>query len=188
MAQPESPPAAFDDESGADKYLAAAKKRAATKFSWRKQAALDNAMRLAYWLYVFGREDEALEVCRFLGTFELAGNFNLWSSIEFALALNARLSRLAGRRDEAAECVRRIRAAGFVASRLQGGLLDDKLERIARAAGERDRTGERDWSLNALLELCALIELGGSEARPVAELERDFQRIVTRLRELLGVA
>ncbi len=187
MADAEPLPAPFDPAMEADRFLAAAKKRAAAKFSWRKQASLDHAMRLAYWLYVYGREDEALEVCRFLGTFEFAGNFNLWSSIEFVLALQSRLARQAGRGGEAAGCVGRIRAAGFVTPRLQGSLLDDMLTQASRAAAERDRTGERDWSLNALLELCVLIELGGSTARPAAALEREFQRLVSRLRELLGV-
>ena len=162
MADAESFPIAFAADREADKFLAGVKKRAATKFSRKKQASLENAMRLAYWLYVFRKDDEALDVCRFLGTYEFAGNFNLWSWIEYTLALQSRIARQRGQDDESAECLHRIRAAGFVSSRLTGNLLDDKLECIRSAASAKNKTGERDWSLTALLELCVLIELGGS--------------------------
>ena len=77
MANAEPLPAAFDPVGEAIPFLARIKARATTKFSRTKQASLDNATRLAYWLYVCDREDEALEVCRFLGTYQFAGNFNL---------------------------------------------------------------------------------------------------------------
>ena len=139
---------------------------------------------LAYWLFVFGKEDQSLEVCRFLGKYEFAGNFNLWSWVEFTLALQSHLVRQRDQGDESDKCLTRIRAAGSVESRLRGSLLGDKLERIKRAAAENDKTGERDWSQNALLELCVLIELGGSKTWPISALEREFQQIVSRLRRL----
>jgi hypothetical protein len=181
-------PAAFDPDQETDRFLAGVKKRAATQFSWKKRASLESAVRLAYWLFVFGKEDQALAVCRFLGTYEFTGKFNLWSWIEHALALQSRIARQRGRQNESAECVRRIRAAGFVESRLNGSLLDDRRGRIRGALAEKDQAGERDWSLTALLELCVLIELGGSETWPVAALEGELQQMVTRLRALLEVA
>ena len=187
MANAESLPAAFDADRETDKFLAAVKKRAATKFSWKKQASLENAMRLAHWLYVFGKVEEALEVCRFLGKYQFTGNFNFWGWVEHTLALQARIGRQRGEHDEAAESMRRVRAAGVVESRLKGSLLVDKLDRVKRAAAAEDKTGERDWSLTALLELCVLIELGGSDTWPVATLEREFQQRVARLRTLLNV-
>src|SRR5947209_6550482 len=51
----------------------------------------------------------------------------------------------------------------------------------------KDKTGERNWSLTALTELCVLIELGGSKTWPVAALEREFRQVVARLRALLKV-
>jgi hypothetical protein len=182
MANDEPLPAAFDPVLEPNKFLTGIKKRAATKFSRKKQASLENAMRLAYWLFVSGKDDETLEVCRFLGAYEFAGNFNLWSWIEYTLALQSRILRLRGEEGESAESLRRIRAAGFVPSRLTGSLLDDKLKRVHSTASEGDKTGERDWSLLALLELCVLIELGGSETWPVTALEEELQQVVARLR------
>ena len=188
MANGESLPAVFAPGQESDKFLAGVKKRAGAKFSWKKQESLDNGSRLAYWLFVFRKEEQALEVCRFLGAYEFAGNFNLWSWIELALALQSRLARQGGRADESAECVRRIGAAGFVVSRLEGSLLSDKLECIQRAAEEKNKTGEREWCLVALRELCILIELGGSAPWPVAALEHEFERALNRLRVLLKVS
>jgi hypothetical protein len=187
MPTAEQLPGAFDPEAEKDKFLAAAKKRAA-KFSRKKAASLDAATRLAYWLFVYGREDEALEACRFVGQTEFAGNFNLWTWVELALALQSRIARRRGSAEESAECLRRIRAAGFRESRLNGSLLEDKLQNVQRAAAAQDKTGERDWGQNALLELCVLIELGGSETWPVEKLEAEFAQTVSRLREILKVA
>ena len=184
----ETLPDAFDPDREKDKFLAASKQRASTKFSRKKAASLENSMHLAYWLFVFGKEDETLEVCRFLGTYEFAGNFNLWSWIEHTLALQSRIVRQRGQHDESAECLKRIRAAGFVESRLTGSLLNNKLDRIKSLAAEKDKTGERDWSMLALLELCVLIELGGSKTLPIATLEQEFQQIVARLRTILKVS
>jgi hypothetical protein len=187
MAEAVSLPPVFDSNKEADKFLAGIKKRASTKFSWKKQASLESAMRLAYWLFVFGKEGEALEVCRFMGTYEFSGNFNLWSWVEFTLALQSRIVRQRGQDDESAQCLRRIRSAGFVEARLAGSLLDDRFVQIDKAVVAKDKTGEREWSLTALLELCVLTELGGSDTRPAAALEQDFQRIAARLRAILNL-
>ena len=60
-------PVAFDATIESVKFLARAKQRAAKSFSFTKSSALQYAADLAFWLYLFGREDEALEVCEFLG-------------------------------------------------------------------------------------------------------------------------
>jgi len=183
VATEQSLPAAFDETQETNKFLAGVKKKASAKFSRKKAASVENAVRLAYWLLVFDKQDAVLEVCRFLNTYEFAGNFSLWSWIEFSLALQSRIVRQRELWDEAVECVQRIRAPWFVPARLSGGLLD--LERIKSAVAEGNTVSERDWSLLTLLELCVLIELGGSETWPVAALEREFQQILTRLRSIM---
>jgi hypothetical protein len=187
MAETIPLPNVFDPEQEDDDFLARAKQRASKNFTWKKSASLDQGMRLAYWLYAFKREEEALEACRFLGRYQFAGNYSLWTWVECALALQSRIARLRGMGDEPAECVRRIRAAGFVEGRLEAPPAAEARRYIEAAEARKDKTAERDWSQNALLELCLRIELGGSASWPVAALEEHFQEFLTRLRGLLKV-
>jgi hypothetical protein len=123
-------------------------------------------------------------VCRFLAQYQFAGNFSMWSPLELALCLRARLARGQRQSEEAAESVCRVREAGFVARRLEGGLLDTAA--ADRAARDGDKAIERDYRLRVLQEVCFMIELGGSEAYPVQKLERLHDETVDRLRALLG--
>jgi hypothetical protein len=183
-------PAAFDPEREPVPFLARAKKKTATKFQMSSAACRHNAATLAYWLFVFHRDQEADEVCRFLGTTEFTGNFSQWSAIEEALTLQARLARAGGRPAKAAECVKRITETGYASSRLTGGLLTGKggrRECIQEAIARKDETGEREWRLRALIELCFMIELGGSKRYPVEALEEEFRQNLDALRVLLKV-
>jgi hypothetical protein len=190
MTDPLPVPIAFDPEREPLPFLARVKKKAATKFRMSSNGCRHNAATLAYWLLVFHREQEADEVCRFLGTVEFTGNFSQWSSIEAALTLQARLARVGGRPAEAAECVKRIVTAGYASSRLTGGLLagrGGRRECIQEAVARKDKTAEREWRLLALTELCFMIELGGSKRYPVEALEEEFRQNLDALRVLLKV-
>jgi hypothetical protein len=190
MAQELPIPAAFDSEQELIEFLARAKKKAATKFRLTNQGSLQNAAALAWWLHVYGKDAEAVEVCRFLGQYQFAGNFNLWTWVEQALTLQARIARSAGQPDEAAACLARVSAAGYSANRLRGGLLDGAKgyrDLVRQAVASKDRTSERDWRHLALIELCFMIELGGSEQYPAQELEKELQENLTALRTLLKI-
>ena len=190
MADPLSVPVAFDPERESLPFLARVKKKAATKFRMSSAACRQNAAALAYWLLLFHREQEAEEVCRFLGTAEFTGNFSSWGPVEEALTLQARLARAAGRPEEAAECVKQITAAGYSSNRLEGGLLTGRggrRERIQEAVAQKDKTAEREWRLRALTELCFMIELGGSKQYPVEALEEEFRQNLDALRALIKV-
>jgi hypothetical protein len=177
-------PPAFNPDQETDKFLAKLKKKASTNFSWTKKDALKNAEKLAYWLYVFERENQALEVCRFLGTLQFSGNFNLWTWVELTLVLQSRILRLRHQESEAADCLKRIDAAGFVAERLTGRLLDGQLESMQEAVTEKDKTGEREWAMIALSESCFVLELGGSAKWPVEKVEQQIGNLLVRLRNL----
>jgi hypothetical protein len=190
MAERVTLPPAFDADQEAHPFLVRVKKKAAKDFRWSKAGCLENALRLAWWLFIFGKEEEALEVCRFLGQSEFKGNFNLWTWVELGLALQARLTRQRGLADEAERCRERIAAAGFAKGRLEGNLLDGaggRRDCVRQAAASGDETRERDWSAMALMELCFVIEMVGSNACPVAHLEQEFEQICARLRTLLDV-
>src|SRR5689334_3242656 len=107
MKEPVSLPNAFDAEKEGVKFLSRIKSRASREFRWTRWHSLENASRLAYWLYVFGRTDQALEVCRFVSQYQFAHDYNFWSWVEYTLALQSRLLREEGNKQEASECIKR---------------------------------------------------------------------------------
>jgi hypothetical protein len=178
-------PAVFDPSTEPNKVLATAKALVFKKFSWTKSQPLFDALRLAQLLVLFGKEDEALEVCRTLGRLEFTGNFNLWSPVEKALALQSRLLRKEGNTMEAEACLKRVRDVGFVDDRLEGKLLDRNGD-IPDAIRDGDKKTERLARLIYGSELVFIIELGGSPVRPVDGLEKDLEANKAALRTLVG--
>lgn len=194
-------PSVFDTERESSKFLARMKRRASKGFRWTRLRCLENAEALAYWLYVFGEDGQALEVCRFLGQSQLSGDTRLWSKIEGSLALQSRLLRQKGKASEAAECAARIRTViettyspGVPDKRMAGAFLHNYERDAAYAASNPGMVGlpnkawETSFRLMALIETCTLIELGGSAALPVPVLEDRLLENATRLRELSDAA
>lgn len=175
----------FDPSTETNKVLASAKASLFKKFSWTKSQSLFDALRLAQLLVLFDKEDEALEVCRTLGRLEFTGNFNQWSPIEKALALQSRLLRQQGKANEAEACLKRIRDAGFVETRLEGALLDRNGD-IPDAIQAGDKKSERMARLIYGSELVFIIELGGSPTRPIEGLEKDLQANELALKTLVN--
>ena len=77
--------------------MARMKDRAVKNFRWTAKRPLEDAMCLAYWSHVFGRDNDAPQVCEFLSQFQSAGDYILWTWIEASLAPKARLLRISGR-------------------------------------------------------------------------------------------
>jgi len=179
-------PPVFNSQGEPVKFMARIKDRAAKDFRWTAKRPLEDAMYLAYWSFVFGRSDDALQVCEFLAQFEFSGDYNLWTWIEASLALEARLLRALRRKQEAAECIARVRTAGLVEERLDGVLLTRYQRNVSDTFSDGNRTRERDWRAIMLTELCVIVELGGSQQSPVQPLEVMFQENVSRLQELVG--
>ena len=179
-------PVVYSSQGEPVKFMAGVKDRAAKNFKWTVSCSLENSMYLDYYSYVFDRRDDALEVCQFLSQFQFAGDFQLWGWVEHTLALQSRLLRFSGRPQEAAECVSRIWDAGFVETRLSGSLLGTRNLDIAISDGRK--IGERNHRAVRLLDLCTVIELGGSKELPVTTLEVLFQENLTRLQKLVGAA
>ncbi len=67
--------------------MARMKDRAAKNFRWTAKRPLEDAMYLAYWSYVFGRDDDALQVCEFLSQFQFSGDYKV--TITCGLGLKA---------------------------------------------------------------------------------------------------
>lgn len=178
-------PSMLDASREANPILARLMKRVAKDFGWTRQGSLWGVAEVAYLLHVLGRDDDALEAARFLGQYQFAGNKNLWSAVEAALALAARMERERGREDEAVECVRRIRQAGFGVNRLDGISLRYHARAVKLYVKAADVKGELAARVRLAQELCCLIELGGSKKYPVQELERTFRENADRLRAMV---
>jgi len=178
-------PAAFDATTEPVKSLAKAKAKVAKGFAWTKTACLFEAVHLAHLLHLFGRDDESLEICAALGEYQFSGGYQLWSAVEKALALQARLLTARGETAAAEECVRRMREAGFVEDRLEGSMLDRN-----GAIPEAMKDGDRRWETSARLglagELAFIQALGGSAALPPDRLDDLWRENRERLRELTG--
>ena len=104
----------------------------------------------------------------------------MWSPVEHALALGARLLRLRGDEEETAAAVRRIRDAGYVDARCDGTLLPGK--DIEACATSGDKTGERDYRMCQVLELCWVREMAEFRSFAAEELERRYDENMLRLR------
>lgn len=178
-------PAAFEAEGEPVKLLARAKARAAKNFRWKKAACLYEAVALAQLLHVFGRDEEALEICAALGEYRFSGGYELWSAVERALALRARLLRTRGDTGTANECVRRMEEAGFVDDRLEGSMLD-RNGSVAEAMKDGDKKWEQAGRLSLASELAFIIELRRGRGLPTDDYERQWAENQARLRLLTG--
>lgn len=178
-------PGAFDPAGETVSALAQAKAKLSKNFKWSRAQCLYDAGALAVLLHVFRRDDAALEICRALGQIQFDGKYTLWSAVETALTLQARLLRQRGGSAEAAECVRRVREAGLAPGRLKG-ILIDRNETVNEAVKSGQKKIELAGRLTRAKELAFIIELGGSAECPVDQLERDWETNLARLRELTG--
>lgn len=185
-ATPVQLPPACNPEGETDKFLARHKAKVAKGFSFTRMGSLEETTELAYWLYVYRKDNEAMEIGRLIDGAVFSGNFNLWSPIERNLALYARLLGAAGQAGEAARVVAKMQAAGFVDTRLSGSLLSDR--EIAEAVADGDKTGERDWRLSQVGELCFMLALGGSHKYPSGKIETMVEEQLAALRKIQKIA
>lgn len=180
-------PKAFAWNGSDSNFLVRQKKKAIKNFSWKSSSSLNEVSRLAYWLYVFEEPDKSLEVCEYLSKFQFAGNFNLYTWIEHSLALQARIYRSKSKLDAAKHCINRITEAGFAKTRLEGLFVFDSEDRLLKAIKENDSWAIRENRLSLMIELCILIELGGSKKLSVSILEKMFATNLKNLKQFMEV-
>ena len=177
-------PEVFNFENETNKVLQS-KKKSIRNFKFTTQASLIKVNGLIYLLFVFGRLDEAYEVCKFMSMAEFNGNYNLWSWVETTLALQARILRESGRLDEAKKVIEKIEKAGYSEGRLKGDLLCN--EDIEGAIRDNDKSLEKDYRLIELQELCFIIEVGRYKLRNVDEFEEVFNQNLSELKKIFKV-
>lgn len=169
-------------------------KSTAKNFKLSTQNSLEKANNLAYWLYIYDQKELSLAVCQLLSTVEFADNYNIWTWIETALALEARLLKENKENNLAEKCIERIKEPvnlgdepvrlaknKALARRINGELL--QFNKIEQAEEENDKQLEIDYRLVQLKELILVNELGGSQVMPLTILEENIELNIKKLRE-----
>ena len=60
---------------------------------------------LAIWLYIYGYNQEAINVCDIFKDEQFSGNYRLWNNIDHAYCLKARILREQGDTSESKACI-----------------------------------------------------------------------------------
>ncbi|MEZ0373270.1 MAG: DUF6707 family protein [Candidatus Sericytochromatia bacterium] len=177
-------PVAMDPESENDPFLKELKKKACTDFKLTKDSSLSDAMLLAYWLYIYRQQEAALSICEFLAQVQPGMVKRLvYSSIERARVLKARILKSQNRPEEAKACCDPIWAYGFVTDRLRGSILCfDLLEEELQKEKPSPRI-IRQYRCNLFRELIFIKEMGGSELWPPEKTELEIELHLQALRE-----
>lgn len=147
---------------------------------------------LSFWLYIYGHKDLSFKLCKKFNTETFSENFDFWSSVEFIIALEARMCKEMNDDNSARECVeiikrvyadeRNPRIKTFnkaLSRRLDGGLL--KFEKINEAQQSNDFLSEISWRYSHFCELVLMKELGGSELWNEIKIEDEIQYNLTIL-------
>ena len=80
-------------------------KKVLKKCSFKSANDMNNLLRLANWLYVYGYCDEAIKVCDLVRDIQFNGNYTVWSVIDSLHCQKARILRERGEVQEAKEIV-----------------------------------------------------------------------------------
>jgi hypothetical protein len=158
-------------------------------------SALAKANDLAYWLYLRNQPERALLVCQQFDAIAFANNYHLWSWVELALALEARILREQDQPQRAAQVVDKIRGtyatgdpalqrikAQALARRLNGDLLP--FDQITQSEADGDARAANEYRFAAWKELVFVGELGGSTRWPGPAIEQVLAEHRPKLRLL----
>lgn len=85
-------------------------KKLIKKCSFNSGADIQNLCHLAYWLYVYGYEDDALLVCETThdADYPGKGGFNVWDFIIYMWGLEAHIMKCRNLTEEAAERIKKM--------------------------------------------------------------------------------
>ena len=174
-----------------------------------KKSALTNMetattlSELAYWLYIYGHEDEALQVCEFSHIKEPEPNkinYNVWSFILYVWGLEVYIYRKRGEEEKAAERIAAMERVWATPSGVwntseiaaaQNRLIHSRLsfddaiyrEKIEDAIAENDKSGANDLRFIALYNL---IGDGATGLCPQLEERKDeVEKVITEYMQAL---
>lgn len=177
-------------------FLLCEKKRAAKDFKWTRQKSLGDSLYLACWLYVYGRPEQALQVCDFISQQaenpDVHKTLFLWGAVESCLLLAAHLERQRGNAQAAEAYLQQVvphlrKAENWYSA-------EDDLEQARESAAYgrsiNSKTHERNWLIALLYRLCDRIELSrwqGRDPERTAAWENELAATYARLRTLAGL-
>lgn len=158
-------------------------KKILKKCSFKSKGDLDNVIILAAWLYIYGYEEEAMEVCDLLSDITFTGNYDIWDRADFAACLKARILREKGIEEGRNELLQRVNehrhpelyanVADYYRTTLNENIESD----------DRYHPGKVNdfWRINKLIKAIEYREAGGFPI-PDEELEKDINELVSLLK------
>ncbi len=138
---------------------------------------------LAIWLYIYGYEKEAISVCDLFINEKFNGNYTLWSNIDHAYCLKARILREQGNLHESQNIIK------FVNQYRHPELYINGVEHFAKTLdlniqsnlNSNSKAGARSWRLLKLELAIAYKEAG---EYPVSD--EQLEDIIEELKNLLS--
>ena len=184
-------PEVFNETAEDQKFLVRVKRRAANDFKWTHKRSLQDVVFVSYWLYIFDRVEEALEISQFLAQAQFDGNLDRWIWIQSSLILKSRILKTQGLVQEANDCLDRVRSIGDNAYRFDGYVLrlherdvNNALDLATRVSVHLGKLEETTGRLMTVMELFFLIELETTSNLSVPLLEEKLADNLKRLKSL----
>lgn len=158
-------------------------KKILKKCSMNSSRDAENVTVLALWLYVFGYDKEAVEVCDLFKDEKFDGNYTLWDKKDHAFCLKARILRQQGRMEESAEIIRFVNQYRHpeLYKRDDTWFLHTLDANIQSNLNDNCKAGARGWRLLKLEKAISYREVGNHPI-PGEQLEA----IIKELTEILS--
>jgi hypothetical protein len=167
------------------------------KCSFKSGADCENLCHLAYWLYVYGEKELAMDCIALTHDAPFDVNYNVWTFIHFMWGLEMRLLREQGRESEAKKIADTMNAHLHTPSKIMAPdqmpareekrrsrfTYEDAIEKekVENALRENDLTGANDWRFIGLLGM-----IGNTETGFYPKLNEYKQQIEEKIAEYIS--
>lgn len=172
-------------ESVKEKKVQSYGKKILKKCSFKSKNDLSNIVIFATWLYIYGYNEYAMQVCDLLSDVSFNGNYDLWNNADYAACLKARILRENSVEDGRAELLRRVNE--HREPELYHNTVDYYRNTINLNIESDDKYHPGKitdfWRINKLIKAIEYREAGGY---PVSdeELEKDIEELIVDLRKI----
>jgi hypothetical protein len=149
-------------------------------FSLNSKNDLESLKNLAFWLYIYNKKEDSIEICSIVKDYEFNNNFDLWTWIEYITALYSRLLREFNDIESSKIYSDKILQTYANDKKLLNRLLSGKGlydEKIQLYEAENDIKNANIWRFLQFNKLCLIRELGGSDILPIDILEHKMMEI-----------
>lgn len=138
---------------------------------------------LAIWLYIYGYNQEAISVCDIFKNEKFSGNYTLWTNIDNAYCLKARILREQGNMSKSKEIIKYVNQHRHPELYKNGvdWFLNTLNTNIESNLNDNCKTGARSWRL-LKLELA----IANKEAGQYPVSDDELEIIIKGLKNLLA--